>query len=79
MLDLPKTPGSSRRRKSFYGKTMKEARAKLERYRSLQAAGVHTPDDRLTFAQFTQTWLQHTAPLNAKPSTISNYRMLLDK
>lgn len=61
-----------RKRKTVYGKTQKEVRAKLDEIKQQITAGTFS-DTKLTVKQYLKQWLEHVSP-NLKPRTIGDYR-----
>lgn len=56
-VDLGYDVNGKRQRKAFYGKTLKEARAKAEEYKAAQKAGIDIASAKNTLAEWIGTWL----------------------
>lgn len=64
------------KRKSFYGKTKKEA---LQKYRdSAQKVSVEKSNEKLTFYQYCHQWLHSWRPKNIKQTTFDYYDSLIE-
>ena len=65
--------GAKRIRKSFYGRTKREALDKLADGRSKVAHGIPIPDGRLTVGAFLDIWLRDLVKPNKPPTTYKAY------
>jgi integrase len=70
-LSLGYGPDGKRVRKTVYGRTQAQVRAKLERLKHDLADGVYS-DTTLTVAQYLERWLD--AKANVRPATLRSYR-----
>lgn len=64
------------RRKAFYGKTRAEVAKKLSAAIESHRAGLPTPNERQTFAQFVEKWIASVSP-TLRDKTARNYALLL--
>ncbi len=76
VLDLGIVDGK-RRRLTFYGKTKREAREKLEAAKAKLARGLPVEPERETVATFLERWLETTARPALAPRTYESYRMII--
>lgn len=60
-------------RRSFYGKTEREARKKKNDFIRDQEAGLSLTDERLTVGAYLDRWLEDTAADRVRPSTLASY------
>lgn len=74
-LDLGYVDGK-RRRPVFYGKTKREALAKLRAAQAQHAQGLPVTSDRQTVAQYLDQWLKATEP-TVRPKTYSGYESIV--
>jgi integrase len=66
------------RRKSFYGKTEKEARAKADAALDLVKRGVDLSVRDVTVRQFLAHWIETVASYRVRPSTLRSYQGHID-
>ncbi|MDW8060025.1 MAG: tyrosine-type recombinase/integrase [Thermomicrobium sp.] len=76
VLDLGIVDGK-RRRLTFYGKTKREAREKLEAAKAKLVRGLPVEPERETVATFLERWLETTARPSLAPRTYESYRMII--
>lgn len=77
-ITLSRHPGTGKlKRRSVYGKTQKEAQAKLNILKKAQAEGTLRSPDRTTVAQWAGEYLENAAG-RVKAGTLQSYRMNLD-
>ena len=69
----------SGKRKTFYGKTRKEAYEKLKKAQYEQQQGVLAIGPKQTLKQYLEYWLEDVHKSTVKPATYIKYRSLLDK
>lgn len=67
------------RRRSFYGKTEKEARKKKNDAVRDYEAGLRAAGERLTVATYLTAWLTDTAPMRVRHTTLTGYRSLIEQ
>lgn len=72
------TEGGKPKRKVFYGASESEAIKKRDEYRAKLTLGhVQVDDPKVTLAQYLAEWLDNTAALNVRPTTLKRYRQLV--
>lgn len=64
---------NSGKRKSFYGKTKKEAQEKLRDAQAALQKGILPSNDRLTVGQLLDDWLEGTVKVTCRTSTYESY------
>jgi len=69
--------GGKRRRKPFYGKTKREALAKLQAAQAQHAHGQPAAPERETVASFLERWLETTARASVAPRTYERFRQTI--
>jgi integrase len=67
------------KRKTFYGKTRKEAYDKLKSAQHELQEGMLVTGPKQTLKQYLEYWLEEVHKLTVKPSTYIKYRSLLDR
>ena len=70
-------PDGKRKRKSFYGKTQKEAKAKADAYLKDKADGLQV-DTKTQFSEFADFWFEHHKT-KVTPTTAEGYKYTLKK
>ncbi len=70
-------PNGGRSRRAVYGKTRKEAAAKLADLIAATSAGVPLAVRSWTVAEFAEHWLRHVVAPRLRPATLSSYRETL--
>lgn len=68
-----------RRRRTVYGKTKGDVMRKLAKFQTDKAKGTLREASKLTVAQYLAAWLQDTARLTVKASTLHSYKGLVDR
>lgn len=65
--------GGTRKRKYFYGKTRKEAQEKLTAALRNRQLGLPVSNDKITFGQFLDSWLDESVKPSVRASTLDRY------
>ena len=65
--------GGKRRRKYFYGKTRVEVQEKLTAALRNRQLGLPVSNDKITFGQFLDRWLEESVKPSVRPSTLDRY------
>ncbi|AGK95173.1 tyrosine-type recombinase/integrase [Clostridium pasteurianum] len=72
-LELGRDSEGNRKRKEFYGRSKKDAEAKLEKYKNGLHLGLSTDYDTLTIGKTCKLWLFEKVKNSVKPSTFERY------
>lgn len=72
-LELGRDSEGNRKRKEFYGKSKKEAEAKLEKYKNGLHLGLSTDHDKLILGKVFKLWIFEKVKNTVKPSTFERY------
>ena len=75
-IDIGRDSNGARVRKSVYGKTKKEVTEALTKLSSQKLDGMLIHDDQTTVEQFIDRWLEDSAALKVRASTLASYKQI---
>ncbi|MCL4310712.1 MAG: site-specific integrase [Actinomycetota bacterium] len=71
--------GGTRKRKYLYGKTRAEVSAKLTEALRNRQLGLPVSNDKITFGQFLDKWLEDSVKPSVRPRTFKSYSQLVER
>lgn len=71
--------GGKRKRKYFYGKSRREAQEKLTEALRNRQLGLPATNDKITFREFLEKWLEDSVKPTVRPRTHKSYSQLVER
>lgn len=78
-ISLGTDANGKRQRRTIYGATKSDVTKELTRLQNQKLSGTHRPVSKLTVAEFLTQWLDTSAALRVRRTTLVNYRLNIDR